>query len=51
MVADEGSSTEGAYLGYEDGGYLPPGVRWVRNETGAPERVWTPEELERRSND
>lgn len=27
---------------YDNGGYLPPGPHWVRNETGQPEPVVVP---------
>jgi SLT domain-containing protein len=38
----------GGYIGYDTGGYIPPGITNVYNGTGKPEMVFTPEQLSAR---
>jgi hypothetical protein len=42
------SDSSGGYLGYDSGGYIPPGVSNIYNGTGKPEMVFTPEQLSKR---
>ncbi len=42
------SDSSGGYLGYDTGGYIPPGITQVYNGTGKPEMVFTPEQLSQR---
>jgi hypothetical protein len=35
------------WTGYDDGGVLPTGLVVAKNNTGAPEKVWTVDQLER----
>jgi hypothetical protein len=51
MLASGGNhDSAGNYIGYDNGGYLQPGITQVYNGTGKPERVFTDEQWAKLSN-